>query len=284
MATEIFETIEQKRSRQYAVKGNSELHLAVKDVDTVGRTVTGFYGTMNFLDSDNDVLLPKAAKRSIQERGPNSNAVAKIKHAMFHDLTRLPGKIMVLEEKEINGVLGIYFETKMADTTEGNDALKNYLEKIYDNHSIGFQYLDVEMVERESKNWDKVIGNLINPKEAETKSAIFLIKEIMLFEGSTVSFGANKLTPFLGVKSGNKESLKMAIFSKTAQLKKALTSGTQSDEMMKTFELQLLQLNQMVSELVDDISFGKASEQRHVEQNNGSQKNKLDYNFLINKL
>jgi uncharacterized protein len=279
---ENIETIEQKKGKHYAVKGASNADFAIKDVDTVGRVVTGFFGTFNYFDSDSDVLLKGSTKKSIQERGPNSKAVAKIKHALFHDLTRLVGKIITLEERDVNGLSGIYFETKMADTTEGNDALKNYLEKIYDNHSIGFQYLDVEMVDRDAKGWDKAKQNLINPEEAEKQGYMFLVKDIKLYEGSTVAFGANQLTPFLGVKSGNKESLKLALYSKTAQLRKALTSGTQSDEMMQTFELQVLQMNQMISELVNEIPFGNTSA-RQVEQKNEVVNSGIDYKFLINK-
>jgi HK97 family phage prohead protease len=237
----------------YSVKPCGSIQAAIKDVDTETRTVTGFFNTFHFLDSDRDVLLPGAAKKSIKERGPKSQAVAKIKHAMDHDLTRLPGKIVTLEEREIDGIKGIYFETRMADTTLGNDTLKNYLEKIYDNHSIGFQYLQMEMVERDAKGWDKLVGQLINPEEAEKVNIMWAVKEIALFEGSTVAFGANQLTPFLGVKSGNKEALKLALFDRMEKLTKALRNGTQSDETMETFELQVLQMKQMLDEIVEGV-------------------------------
>ena len=154
-------------------------------------------------------------------------------HALHHDLTQLPGKIIALEEKTVNGISGIYFETKMADTTIGNDTLKNYLEGIYDNHSIGFQYVQSEFIERDAKGWAKAIQNLINPQDAENRGYMWLVKEIMLYEGSTVAFGANQLTPFLGVKSNNKESLKLALIERINKLENTLRNGTQSDEMMK---------------------------------------------------
>lgn len=240
------------KKSHYSVKTCGSLDLAVKDVDTSTRTVTGFFNTFNFLDSDNDILLPGSAKRSIKSRGPKSEAVAKIKHALNHDLTQLPGKITHLEEKTIDGITGIYFESRMADTTLGNDTLKNYLEKIYDNHSIGFQYLDMEMIERGARGWDKVEGNLINAEDLEKAQVVWVIKEIALFEGSTVAFGANQLTPFLGVKSQNKESLKLAIMDRMDKLTKSLNSGSQSDEMLHSFELQILQLKQMMDELIDE--------------------------------
>jgi HK97 family phage prohead protease len=242
-----------KKSAHYSVKGNTQLSL--KDVDTVGRTVTGFYNTFNYFDSDFDVLVPGSAKKTIKERGPESTAVAKIKHALFHDLNQLPGKIKVLAEREVNGLSGIYFETRMSDTTIGNDTLKNYLDGVYDNHSIGFRYINIEMIEKAStKAWDKAVQSLVNPEEAEKAGIMFLVKEIELYEGSTVAFGANKLTPALGVKSGNKDALTIAIYNRINGLEKILKNGTQSDETMQSFQLQCLQLKQIVAEITEQIT------------------------------
>jgi len=242
------------KSTYYSVKP-CHVKASIQNVDTIGRTVTGFYNCFNFIDSDGDVLIPGCSKKSIKERGPNSSAVAKIKHALHHDLTQLPGKILTLEERTVDGISGIYFETKMADTTIGNDTLKNYLEGIYDNHSIGFQYVQTEFIERDAKGWAKAVQNLINPQDAENRGYLFLVKEIMLYEGSTVAFGANQLTPFLGVKSNNKESLKLALIDRIAKMENTIRNGSQSDEMMKTFEIQTLQLKEMIAELTDQMTF-----------------------------
>lgn len=250
--------MKEKKNSYYKVKPCGIVKAAIQDVDTTGRIVTGFYNTYNFMDDDMDVLLSGAAKKSIKERGADSKAVAKIKHALNHDLTLLPGKIKVLEEKEVNGIEGIYFETAMADTTLGNDTLKNYLAGIYDNHSIGFRYIDIEMIERDnqhgnSSKWDKIIEKMINPEKAEEAGYMFAVKEIMLYEGSTVAFGCNQLTPYLGVKNGNKDALKIALFDRMDKLNKALKTGDQSDDMMGSFELQILQIKQMLNEMLDVI-------------------------------
>lgn len=240
----------------YSVKG-CNLKTNVKDVDESSRTVTGIYNSYNFLDSDGDVLLPGCAKVSIKQRGPASKAVAKIKHALNHDLTQLPGKLMLLEERMVDGVMGIYFETRMTDTQLGNDTLKNYLAGIYDNHSIGFQYMQMEWIERDAKGWDKIINQLINPEEAEGKNYVFAIKEINLFEGSTVAFGANSLTPFLGMaKSANKEAIKFALFERMNKLESTLKGGSQSDDMMHLFELQVLQIKQLMEEMCERMVVG----------------------------
>ena len=242
-----------RKENHFAVK-SMEASASIKDVDTVGRIVTGFYNSYNFLDSASDVLLMGCAKKSIKERGPNSDATAKIKHALNHDLTMLPGTIITLEEKTLDGITGIYFETRMADTQLGNDTLKNYLEGVYDNHSIGFRYVNVNIVERaSSKAWDGIVEMLINPKAVEGLNTIYAVKEIQLYEGSTVAFGCNQLTPYLGAKSGNPDSYRLALMSRINSLSNTLKNGTQSDDMMESIAIQLLQFKQMTSELCDMI-------------------------------
>lgn len=246
------ENIHTKKDKPYAIK-SSDTGVIIKDVDTTKRIVTGLYNTALYFDSDQDVLLKGCADRSIKERGPASTSTAKIKHLMFHDWTQLPGKIQVLEEKtvEVEGknVTGIYFETKMADTQLGTDTIINYQEQVYDNHSIGFRYLDGEWVDAEASDWQKYLDLLINPEDAIAAGYMFVWKEIKLYEGSTVAFGANELTPYLGVKSGNKEAMIMKLSSRINALKTQVISGKQSDEMLQSFEMQLMQLDQIIKEV-----------------------------------
>ena len=251
-------SVDDKKSNSYAVKSAAA---NIIDVSTTSRVVTGFFNSYNFFDSDKDVLILGSAKKSIDERGPGSNAVAKIKHAMNHDLTTLVGKINVLEEKTVNGITGIYFESKIANTTLGNDTLINYLEGIYDNHSIGFKYNQIDLIDREknSAQWNNILPHLLNAAEAEKFGYLYLVKEVNLYEGSTVAFGANSLTPFLGVKSGNKDSMMLALFSKLNQLESTVKNGAQSDEMMNTFELQIKQFKQILKEIEVAEIFDKST-------------------------
>lgn len=273
-----------KKSIHYKVKPFGLAKGAIKDVSSSSRIVTGFFNTFNFMDSDYDVVMPGAFKKSISERGPNSEAVSKIKHALHHDLTQLPGKIKVLEEKTIDGISGMYFETKMSNTTLGTDTMQNYLEEIYDNHSFGFQYIDVQLIEPEHKDWKRITDAMINPEMAIQAGGLYACKELAVFEGSTVAFGANSLTPFLGVKSGNKESLKLALIKRIDLLESTLRNGTQSDDMMKTFEIQSLQLKQMVSELADTIDLNKEKKSAIIEEKvEVPGKSNLNYSELSSK-
>lgn len=241
--------ISRKKSRPYAIKSANQL--AIKDVDLGKRIVTGFYNTCNFFDSDNDVALPGVNNKSIAERGPNSSSVCKIKHLAFHDWDKQPGKILTLEERTINGITGTYFETKMSNTTLGNDTLINYQEGIIDNHSEGFRYQDGELIEQGDENWNKYLSLLINPEDAEKVGHMFIWRQWKMYEGSNVAFGANELTPYLGVKSGNKDALLMKLNERIDLLGKQVKGGTQSDETLETFEMQILQLKQIIKEVFE---------------------------------
>ena len=248
----------EKKAAHYSVK---YADANIIDVSTSSRIVTGFFNSYNFFDTDKDVLIMGAAKKSIEERGVNSNAVAKIKHALNHDLTTLVGKLQVLEETTKNGITGIYFESKIANTTLGNDTLINYKEGIYDNHSIGFKYNQLSLIESEKNPvaWNEVVSKLLNPEDAEMMGYLYLVKEINLFEGSTVAFGANSLTPFLGVKSGSKESMTLALVSKLNQLEHTVKNGMQSEDMLSTFELQIKQFKQILKEIEVAETFDKST-------------------------
>lgn len=274
-----------KKSAHYSVKSADA---NILDVSTSSRIVTGFFNSYNFFDSDKDVLIMGAAKKSIEERGVNSTAVAKIKHALNHDLTTLVGKLQVLEETTKNGITGIYFESKIANTTLGNDTLINYKEGIYDNHSIGFKYNQLSLIESEKNPvaWNEVVSKLVNPEEAEKYGYLYLVKEINLFEGSTVAFGANSLTPFLGVKSGSKESMTLALVSKLNQLEYTVKNGMQSDEMLSTFELQIKQFKQILKEIEVAETFDKPTLSQVPSEAKSSEtiKPKFDINSIIKNL
>jgi HK97 family phage prohead protease len=275
----------EKKAAHYSVK---YADANIIDVSTSSRIVTGFFNSYNFFDSDKDVLIMGSAKKSIEERGVNSTAVAKIKHALNHDLTTLVGKLQVLEETTKNGITGIYFESKIANTTLGNDTLINYKEGIYDNHSIGFKYNQLSLIESEKNPvaWNEVVSKLVNPEEAEKYGYLYLVKEINLFEGSTVAFGANSLTPFLGVKSGSKESMTLALVSKLNQLEYTVKNGMQSDEMLSTFELQIKQFKQILKEIEVAETFDKPTLAKVPSEAKSSEpiKPKFDVNQIIKNL
>lgn len=244
------EQITEKKAISYAVKSGSDFQ--VKDVDLSKKIVTGFYNTALFFDSDYDVILPGANTKSINDRGPKSNATQKIKHLMDHEwnTAKMPGKIIALEEKSVewNGrnVWGTYFEMKCVDDI----VLMKYQEGVYDNHSEGFRYLSGEFVEEGSELWKKYLPMLINPQDAEKAGFMYLWSELGMYEGSTVAFGANSLTPYLGVKSMNKDSLLMVLNNKLDVFAKQLKNGSLTDESMMCLEMEALQIKQYMNEIL----------------------------------
>lgn len=231
----------------YKVKENFET--ITKDVDVSKRTVQSIPNTYYFFDKDYDVLLPGCAKKTIEESGPDSNGNAKIKNVKDHVISDRIGKPQLIDERRVDGKSVMYAESKMLTTTLGDDMLIEYQEGVIDQHSIGFQYLDLEFVTDEAKDWKDWLKKLINPKDAEDAGFMFLVKEIKLYEWSPVSFGANELSPYLGVKSDNKNGLMLKINSRLDLLEKQLRSGKQSDYAMFDYELETRQLKQIISEL-----------------------------------
>ena len=241
---DIRKSIADKTSTFYKTAINTGL--SVKDVDLARRTVQVIYNTTNFFDSDFDVIRPGAFSKSINDRGPQSNAKAKIKHFLFHDPNKMPGKIEVLEEREIDGQIVEYAEVKLSESTDGTDTLIKYQEGIYDNHSIGFQYVagKIEMIEEGNDEFEKIVATLSNPEEAVAVGFLYNVTEVKQFEGSTVSFGANSQTPLLGVKSENKEGALLKLYEKLDRMYSVMKSGELSDEGFMKLEIEINQIKQ----------------------------------------
>src|ERR1700722_20830903 len=144
--------------------------ISLKDIDRSKRTVMGYFASFNTLDSDGDIFAPGAFAKSLDENK------ARIMHLLQHDPMRPIGRPSVLKEDET----GLYFETPIAQTELGDDVLQLYLDGVYNEHSVGFQ--------------------LIQSNHDEAKHAN-IITEAKLWEGSTVTWGANHNTPFIGVKN-----------------------------------------------------------------------------------
>lgn len=276
-----------RKGTHYGVK-TIENGFVVKDVDLNKRIVTGLYNSFNYFDSDYDVIRPGAASKSINERGPQSAAVGKIKHLAFHDWSKMPGAIQVLQEKEVTvnnkQVKGIYFETKMSQSTLGTDTLINYQEGVYDNHSIGFRFLDGEWKDEESDDWLTAIADVINYDEIKQAGMAYFWSEIKLYEGSSVGLGANQLTPFLGIKSENKEAMQLKLMERLDRLQSQLKNGTQTDETMETFEMECLQIKQLLSELFTEGPSIKSTLQEQGRKNKDTKKEEQNAGINFSKL
>ena len=189
---------------------------SVKDVDISSRTVTGYFASFGNLDSDGDVFTPGAFKKTISERGPSG--ANRIIHLLQHDTLKPLGKPDILFEDSA----GLYFETKVAKTTYGDDVLKLYETGTFNEHSVGFVTIDEE-------------------RKDETTN---ILKEVKLYEGSTVTWGANEATPFMGFKSLDKGN----ITDRLEKLSKSVSKGTFTDDTLQLLEIEFEQLKSLLHE------------------------------------
>ena len=271
----------------YPVK-SSGLDMQVKNVDLAKRTVQFIANTYYWFDSDYDVLIKGASKKSINDRGPASNANAKIKHLADHKMQtdKMVGLPKIIEETVIDDKTVIYFESEIPETQQGDEHLTKYQNGMYDNHSIGFRYKDIEFAEKDSENsdakeyWNEYFPQIINREEAEKAGFFYLIKEIELFEASVVPFGANSLTGVVGVKSKTKEQILFDLYSRMSSIESQLKKGDFNKDSEKSIELQILQIKQ----LMNDIIFQKPSEKDTLKEPPTNDTKEIDYKFLANEL
>lgn len=189
------------------IKQGGICDLIIKDIDEASRTVSGYFASFGTIDSDGDVFQKGCFTKSLSENAD------RIMHLLHHNVTQPIGRPTVLKEDEI----GLYFETPMAKTDLGDDTLQLYKDGVYNEHSVGFQ-----MITNGPGKIDSVDCNNIT--------------EAKLWEGSTVTWGANPNTPFCGMKDMERA------FKQKGILEKALHTGNLTDDTYKQLEYQLLQI------------------------------------------
>ncbi|NRA50559.1 MAG: HK97 family phage prohead protease [Phaeodactylibacter sp.] len=203
----------------------------VKDIDSKGRTVTGYLSSFGNIDSDKDIMIKGAFSKSIAER---KNQIFFLNQ---HNWNQPLSKFKVLLEDE----KGLYFESEpLPDTSYGNDVIKLYEAGVLKEHSIGFQTIKADY-----------------DRETEIRN----IKEVKLYEGSVVTLGANSNTPFTGLKSSLKE-----IEDETKLILKALRDGTFTDETFSLLEFALKQYQTQAYELGKNHSEPRKSTQEPMKE------------------
>jgi HK97 family phage prohead protease len=235
--------LEQIDNRKSMIYNYKSFNLEVKDVDTKQGVVTGYFSAFGNVDSDGDIMMPGAFKRSIQDWGPEGKG--RIKHLLNHDPSKPLGKIQVLKEDEY----GLYYESKVGKHNLGQDYIKMIESGLIAEHSIGFKTL------REQKSGD---ANQIH--------------EVMLFEGSSLTaWGANEATPLLGMKNMNNiEQIQDQIKS----FEKFIRNSDVTDE---TIDLCMLKVKQL-AELIERMSSTKAVDETPLQQ----KEEEVPVEYLIN--
>ena len=197
---------------------------SIQDVDTVKGIVTGYFSIFGNKDSDGDIVMPGAYKKTLKENGPNSEK-PRILHLYQHDPTKVLGKPSVLKEDK----KGLYFETLISQTTLGKDVIQLYMDKVLTEHSIGYQVVKREVDEA-----------------AETQRLV----ELKLWEGSTVSWGSNMdaIVETVKAASFNDKDLMKGLFEKLEALETAI-KGNYTDDTARQLEIAHKQIQQLIISL-----------------------------------
>ena len=205
----------------------------IKDVDVKKGIVEGYFSTWGVVDAHEDEIIKGAYAKTLQENGPGSQR-PRIFHLWMHD-TRFPLARFTDEGSLKEDDKGLFFHSRISQTTVGRDALLLYQDGVIKEHSVGIQIIK-------------------NERAGEHHMRIL---EAKLWEGSTVTWGANENTPVTAVKDMDPE-IQMEKFSERIQvLTKSLRDGTYTDETFILLELQLKQIEDSYQSLIDKIQPGQ---------------------------
>ncbi len=268
---------QKKKEIPFKIKG---AHIQHKEIDSNSRIIKAVVNTLNFFDYDFDALATGVANRSINNNGAKSSAPDKIAHLLHHDMHRAVGKSQSESEETIDGKKVLLAESFLPETQDGDDTLTKYETGIYNQHSIGFKYTNLTYMEKGTDAWKDWMKELINPEDAEDVGYGWKVSEINWWEYSTVVFGANKLTPYLGTKSENKSDIAAVISEKMTIL--AYKAMRRDIKNKKLFEYELSQLKQMVFELAENDSQKPFTPGNEDSEGKGTQK--LKFSGLSSKI
>jgi HK97 family phage prohead protease len=225
---------------------------SIKDIDTKLGIITGYFSIFGNKDADGDIVIPGAYKKTLKENGPDSPK-PRILHLYMHDSMKPLAKPSVLKEDKT----GLYFESQISQTALGKDVIQLYQDKVLTEHSIGYQ-----IVKRE------------RDEEREEQKLI----ELKLWEGSTVSWGANMDAIVNSVKGeGSDVNMMKKLITMMDALDTAL-KGNYSEDTARQLEIQFNQLRQMV------ITLARKSEPESSTPEPDKPEQKITADWVINKL
>ena len=147
-------------------------------INSESRRISGYEAIFGNSDKAGDILVKGCFAKSIQERGPESNANDKIIHLWMHNMSEPVGRIVTLIEDE----KGLYFEAEIDEIELGDREIKQLESGTLNQFSIGYSYV-----------WDKM--------EYDSDKDAYIVKEVVLYEISVVSIGCNGETYYTGLKT-----------------------------------------------------------------------------------
>tara|TARA_R110002020_G_scaffold155076_2_gene335893 strand:- start:2131 stop:2820 length:690 start_codon:yes stop_codon:yes gene_type:complete len=191
------------------------------DADEKAGIIKGYGSYFGNKDSDNDVIMKGAYKKTIAENGD------RVKYLYQHDMNQPIGKMVELYEDD----KGLVFTAEIAKTQLGMDVVELMKTGVITENSVG-----------------------IMPIQKQNKDNYREITEVKLYEVSAVTLAANDQAKILDVK-GNIDVNKLS--NRYDNLCKLIRKGSISDEMGFAIEAELLKLKSLFVEFtkpVDEIT------------------------------
>lgn len=191
------------------------------DADEKAGIIKGYGSYFGNKDSDNDVIMKGAYKKTIAENGE------RVKYLYQHDMNQPIGKMTELYEDD----KGLVFVAEIAKTQLGKDVVELMKSGVITENSVG-----------------------IMPIQKNNKGDYREITEVKLYEISAVTLAANDQAKILDVK-GNIDVEKLS--KRYDNLSKLIRKGDISDEMGFAIEAEILKLKSLFIEFtkpVDEIT------------------------------
>ena len=182
------------------------------DADEKAGIIKGYGSYFGNKDSDNDVIMKGAYKKTIAENGD------RVKYLYQHDMNQPIGKMTELYEDD----KGLVFVAEIAKTQLGKDVVELMKSGVITENSVG-----------------------IMPIQKTNKDGFREINEVKLYEISAVTLAANDQAKILDV-TGNIDVEKLA--KRYDNLSKLIRKGEISDDMGFAIEAEILKLKSLFIE------------------------------------
>lgn len=211
--------------------------LKTLDIDPASRRVKSAFSKVDEIDTDKDIIDQNAYNKTLQERGPAAKNL--IWHLTDHiaNTDHAIGKFSELYvDRTSKYLVGV---TNFPNTSKANDMLAHYEAGNINQHSIGFS-----TVKRDVFNDD------------DYSKRYTIIRELKLYEGSSVLWGANENTPNLTVGKSIEEAQNALdqYLNQLDSLFKFMRTAKASDEAFELVDLRILQLKEDIQKFFDQVN------------------------------
>lgn len=216
---------ERKRADAFAIQKlfvneKGDIVKAYEPIDNTASVIkaTNIINTTNWLDSHDDVHIPGLWKKSLDQ---NKELYLLQEHEMtFAGIITDQVKAYTRKYSWVDlgydapGVTeALVFESTI-DNERNPFMFDQYRKGYVKNHSVGMQYVIIELAINESDEyykeefavWNKYINQIANKEDAEAQGYFWAVKEAKAIEGSAVPVGSNRMTPTQSVERIKSES------------------------------------------------------------------------------